>query len=72
LKKYPTLPINYPMLNKRTKKNTKSPMLPKKYPMMTIPYIEKLQTTLYWRPYIDTEKNVNVWYFPDNIGNIGP
>ena len=32
LKKYPTLPINYPMLNKRTKKNTKSPILPKKIP----------------------------------------
>jgi hypothetical protein len=61
------------MLNKRTKKNTKSPILPKKNPMMTIPYIEKLQITLYWkRPYIDTEKNLNVGYFPDNIGNIGP
>jgi hypothetical protein len=38
-----------------------------------IPYIEKLQTTLYWkRPYINTEKNVNIEYFPDNIENIGP
>jgi hypothetical protein len=38
-----------------------------------IPYIEKLQITLYWkRPYIDTEKNVNIGYFSGNIGNIGP
>ena len=61
------------MLNKRTKKIQKALYYQKKYPMMTIPYIEKLQITLYWkRPYIDTEKNVNVGYFPDNIGNIGP
>jgi hypothetical protein len=62
------------MLNKRTQKIQKTLYYQKKTkPMMMIPYIEKLQIALYWkRPYIDTEKNVNIGYFPDSIGNIGP